>query len=188
MRKIIAFSMISIDGYFARKNGDIDWHTVDDEFNKFAIEHTASFGTMIFGHTTYKLFESYWPEALKDPKTGDDDRKIAQIIEDATKIVFSTKLKEASWSNTKIFDKITPEKINEWKSKEGKDAVIFGSGQIVRSLARLGLIDEYRLMVAPIVLGEGMHFFEGREIKMDLIGTRTFGNGNVLLFYKPLSD
>ena len=128
----------------------------------------------------------YWPEALKDPKTGDDDRKIAQMIEDATKIVFSTTLKETSWNNTKIFDKITPEKITDWKSREGKDAVIFGSGQIVRALAKLGLVDDYRLMIAPIVLGSGMSFFEGQEITMNLTSTRSFGNGNVLLTYKPL--
>ena len=86
MRKIVAFDMISIDGYFAGIDGNIDWHTVDDEFNMFAVEHTAAFGTMIFGHTTYKLFEEYWPLALKDPGTGEEDRKIAQIINDATKI------------------------------------------------------------------------------------------------------
>ena len=87
MRKIVIFNLISLDGYFAGKNGDISWHNVDDEFNKFAIRQTSQFGGIIFGRTTYQLFEDFWPKALKDPKTSPDDRKIAQIIDDIWKPV-----------------------------------------------------------------------------------------------------
>ncbi len=77
MRKIVVFNLISLDGYFAGEDGNIDWHNTDDEFNQFAIEQTSQFGGIIFGRTTYKMFEEYWPTALKDPKTSPDDRKIA---------------------------------------------------------------------------------------------------------------
>ena len=104
-----------------------------------------------------------------------------------SKIVFSKTLTSTSWSNSKVFNEITSEKIIEWKSRDGKDAVIFGSGQIVRALTKLGLIDEYRLMVSPTILGSGMSLFEGAEkMSLKLISTRAFGNGNVLLCYEPL--
>ncbi len=181
--------MISADGYFAGIDGDISWHMVDDEFNKFAIEHTQEFGTIIFGHTTYKIFEEYWPKALKDPKTGADDRKIAQIIEDVQKIVFSKKRKEVTWNNSKVFNKITPENVIAWKEKKGSDgkpAAIFGSGQIVAQFTDLGLIDEYRLMINPVILGAGKSMFAGvKKQNLKLIKTREFKNGNILAYYQP---
>lgn len=70
MRKVIVFNLVSLDGFFAGPNGEIDWHNVDDEFNKFGIEQTQKFGAIIFGRRTYQLFEDYWPKALKDPKTS----------------------------------------------------------------------------------------------------------------------
>ena len=141
MRKIVMFNLVSLDGYFAGLDGNIDWHQVDDEFNTFAIEQTASFGGLVFGRTTYQLFESFWPQALKDPKTSDDDRKIAQTIDDIWKMVFSTTLTETTWKNTKLYHKIDPEEVKSWKQWDGKDIAIFGSGSIVQQFAKLGLID-----------------------------------------------
>lgn len=186
MRKIILFNLISIDGYFAGIDGDISWHNVDDEFNDFAVEQTKTFGTIIFGRTTFKIFEEYWPKALKDPATSNEDRQIAQTIEDATKIVFSKTLKETSWNNSKIFHEINPENIKAWKERDGKDAVIFGSGTIAKQLAELNQIDEYRLMVNPVILGEGKNMFEHLGKKnLKLTDIRKFKNGNVLLTYLP---
>lgn len=187
-RKIIVFNLISLDGYFAGEDGNIDWHNVDDEFNDFAIEQTSSFGAIIFGATTYKLFEDYWPKALKDPKTSLDDRKIAQIIDDVWKIVFSKSIKKITWKNTNLLHRIDPKEIKKWKEMDGKDIVIFGSGTIVQQFANLGLIDEYRLMVNPVVLGRGKPMFANMDdkLKLKLLDVRTFKNGNVLLCYKPV--
>ncbi|HSX19125.1 MAG TPA: dihydrofolate reductase family protein [Candidatus Saccharimonadales bacterium] len=186
MRKIVVFNMISVDGYFAGLDGNIDWHVVDDEFNEFAIEHTADFGGIIFGRTTYELFEGYWPKALKDPKTGGDDRKIAQIIDDIYKFVFSKSLNKVVWKNTTLLHEIDPEEIKKWKQMDGKDIAIFGSGTIVAQFAKLGLIDEYRLMVNPVILGEGKSFFKGMDRrKLKLVKSREFkSSGNVLLYYQ----
>ncbi len=186
MRKIILFNLISIDGYFAGVDGDISWHNVDDEFNEFAVEQTKTFGTIIFGRTTFEMFEEYWPKALVDPATSDEDREIAQTIDDATKIVFSKTLTETSWNNSKIFSEINPENIKEWKERDGQDAVIFGSGTIAKQLAELDLIDEYRLMVNPVILGSGKNMFEDLDKKnLKLDSLKQFGNGNVLLTYLP---
>lgn len=188
MRKIIVFNLVSLDGYFAGPNGDIDWHNVDDEFNKFAVEQTKTFGTILFGRTTYQLFESFWPAALKDPKTAPDDRKIAKIIETAEKIVFSTTLKKVEWKNSKLLHKINGEEIKRLKQKPGRDMVIFGSGTIVQAMTNLGLIDEYRLLVNPVILGNGKLLFKNMKdrLKLKLLKTRIFKNGNVLLCYQPI--
>lgn len=185
MRKIIVFNLVTVDGFFAGEDGNIDWHMVDDEFNAFAIEQTSEFGGIIFGRTTYELFESFWPQALKDPQTSDDDRKVAQIIDDVWKLVFSKTLQEVTWKNTQLYHEIDPEEIKRWKQYDGKDLAIFGSGTIVQQLANMDLIDEYRLLVNPIILGKGKPMFAGvKEQHLQLISTREFRNGNVLMTYR----
>lgn len=185
MRKLLVFNLVSVDGYFAGPDGNIDWHNVDEEFNQFAVEQTNTFGTIIFGRTTYQIFEDFWPKALKDPKTSQEDRLIAQTIQDAEKIVFSTTLKNVSWNNSKLFHEINPTEVKKWKDKPGKDMVIFGSGTIVQEMTNLGLIDEYRLLVNPIILGKGKPMFANikDKQKLKLRETKTFKNGNVLLSY-----
>lgn len=97
MRKIVMFNLVSLDGYFAGKDGNIDWHNVDAEFNDFAVEQTKSFGGIIFGRTTYQLFENFWPKAVHDPKLSEEDREIGKTIDEVSKIVYSTSLSEVTW-------------------------------------------------------------------------------------------
>jgi len=113
MRKIIVFNMLSVDGFFAGVDGNLDWHNVDDEFNKFAIKQMREFHTILFGRTTYQMFESFWPVALKDPNTSEDNRKVAQIINDIEKIVFSSTLEKVTWNNSKILKNIDSEEIKK---------------------------------------------------------------------------
>lgn len=211
MRKIIVFNLVSLDGYFAGPNGEIDWHNVDDEFNQFAVEQTQKFGAILFGRTTYQLFEDFWPALLASqpaslaqlggqgervagrPKAGvklsisKEDLKIAKIINDIDKIVFSTTLKKVTWNNSSLFHEINPEEIKKLKEADGKDIVIFGSGTIVQQMTNLGLVDEYRLLVNPIILGKGKPMFANMKdmLKLKLLKIRTFGNGNILLYYSP---
>ncbi len=186
MRKLMVFNLVSLDGFFAGPDGNIDWHNVDDEFNKFAVEQTQLFGAIIFGRVTYELFESFWPKALKDPTFSEDDHKIAKIIDDVEKIVFSKTLKKVSWKNTTLFKEIVPKEIEKLKQEKGRDMVIFGSGKIVQAMSNLGLIDEYRLMVNPIILGHGKPMFENvHKLNLKLLKTRKFKNGNILLYYQP---
>ncbi len=185
MRKIIVFNLVSVDGFFAGPKGDIDWHVVDDEFNKFAVEQTQTFGAIIFGRTTYQLFEDFWPKALTDPKTSKDDREIAKIIDDVEKIVFSKTLKKVTWKNSKLYHEIDTEEIKKLKKQPGRNMVIFGSGTIVQALTNLGLIDEYRLLVNPVILGKGKSMFKDvNKLNLKLLNTRTFSSGNVLLCYE----
>ncbi len=127
MRKIIVFNLISLDGFFARLNGDLDWHNVDDEFNQFAIEQTSSFGTIIFGRTTYQFFEEFWPKVINNPKFSKEDQRIAENIENINKIVFSKTLDKVTWKNSKLIKEINLQEIKKLKEQPGKDMVVFGS-------------------------------------------------------------
>jgi dihydrofolate reductase len=183
MRKIILFNMISLDGFFAGPNGEIDWHNVDAEFNEFAIEQLGTIDTIIFGRVTYEGMASYWPT----PQALADDQQVARLMNAISKIVFSKTLTRADWNNTRLMKKLDPVEINRLKQQPGKDIFIFGSGDLAAGFIQHGLIDEYRLMVNPVVLGSGMPMFKGlkNRLRLKLIKERAFKSGNVLLYYAP---
>jgi dihydrofolate reductase len=186
MRKLIVFNMISLDGFFAGLDGDISWHNTDEEFGKFASEQTAEFGTLIFGRKTYDIMASYWPteQGVKD------DPIVANLLNTLPKIVYSKSLQKIeeipNWKNVRLFHEIDPEEVKKLKKFPGKDIAIFGSGEIVQQFTNLNLIDEYWLMVAPLVLGKGKPLFTNikEKLNLKLLKTRTFKNGNVMLYYK----
>jgi dihydrofolate reductase len=185
MRKIIISEMVTVDGLFEGENHDIDWHSVDDDFNNYAIELTERADTLLFGRVTYDLFESFWPRALKDPNTSEDDKKIAQFIWDAKKVVFSRTRTMAAWNNSVIIKDNLKEEVQKLKEEEGKDILIYGSGTIVSQLSDLGLIDEYILFVSPIILGRGTPLFKDatKRQKLKIKEVKEFSNGNVILNY-----
>ncbi len=187
MRKIIVSEMVSVDGFFAGEDGNINWHVVDEEFNQYAINLLNTVDTILFGRVTYDIFENYWPAAAKDPKTGKSDLEIADKINDAVKIVFSKTLKKVGWNNVHLMEEVTPEEINKLKQQTGKDIVVYGSGTIVQKLTELGLVDEYRFFVAPVVLGKGKALLKNLKdnLKLKLVKTGSFGSGVVVLCYQP---
>ncbi len=175
--------MVSVDGFFAGPNGEIDWHNVDEEFNTFAIEQLDSVDTLVFGRVTYELMASYWPtaEALKD------DSVVAAKMNALPKIVFSKTLEKVEWNNSRLAKNDVVEEISQLKKENGRDIVIFGSGTVVSVLAEAGLIDEYRLIINPVALGKGKSLFAGaHEFKLKLLDTKQFRSGNVLLKYGPV--
>jgi dihydrofolate reductase len=183
MRKIVFFMLTSLDGYFEGPNRNIDWHNVDEEFNDFAERQTSEFGALLFGRVTYELMASYWPtDAAKK-----DDPVIARLMNDLPKIVFSKTLQKVEWENTRLVKDDFAKVVSELKKESGKDAAIFGSSDLAVTLIEQGLIDEYRIMVNPVVLGEGKPLFQGIKDKVDLklIKTKVFKSGNVLMYYEP---
>jgi len=183
MKKLLISEMVSVDGFFAGPNGEIDWHNVNEEFNTFAIEQLNSVDTLVFGRVTYELMASYWPTeaAIKD------DHEVAAKMNALQKVVFSKTLQKVEWQNSRLAKNDIVEEITQLKKEDGRDMVIFGSGKIVSVLAQAGLIDEYRLIVNPVVLGKGKSLFTGAEqFKLKLLDTRQFQSGNVLLKYGPV--
>lgn len=183
MRKVILFNLITLDGYFAGPNGEIDWHNVDEEFNQFAEEQLNTLDVILFGRVTYEMMASYWPT----PSAINDDPIIANKMNSAPKIVFSKTLSGADWNNTRLIKGNIAEEIAKLKQQPGKDMAIFGSGNLASTFTNLGLIDEYRLIVVPVALGEGIPLFKDLQQKLNLklTNSRVFKNGNVLLYYQP---
>jgi dihydrofolate reductase len=183
MRKVIFFMLTSLDGYFEGPDRDINWHNVDEEFNDFAIRQTGEFGALLFGRVTYELMASYWPiEAAKR-----DDPIVAGLMNGLPKIVFSKTLEKVDWENTRLVKDNFAQAISKLKQEAGKDIAIFGSSDLTVTLMVRGLVDEYRIMVNPVVLGNGKSLFKGirNKINLKLIKTKAFKSGNVLLYYEP---
>lgn len=182
MRKIIVQEMITVDGFFAGLNGEIGWHVVDGEFNEYAAGFLDTIDTLIFGRITYDLMASYWPTV----NAVHDDPLIASKMNSLGKLIFSKTLKEPTWNNTKVVNNIDAEEILKMKAAPGKDIAIFGSGKIVSAFTKLGLIDEYRLIVNPVVLEKGMPLFVdcGDKFKLKLLKSKEFASGNVMLCYE----
>ncbi len=182
MKKLIVFNMITVDGFFAGPNGEIDWHNVDAEFNDFAIEQLDTFDTLMFGRVTYDLMASYWPT----PQGVKDDPVVAEKMNSLRKIVFSKSLQKVGWQNSELKKEIVAEEIERMKQESGKDIAIFGSGAIVSALTRLRLIDEYRFIVNPVILGKGKLMITDlkERLNLTLVSSKTFKSGNVLVIYR----
>jgi len=182
MRKIIVSNYVSLNGFFAGPNGEIDWFLWDDETEEYAKELAASIDTILFGRVTYDLMAGYWPTAATENPV------ITDYMNHSPKIVFSRSLEKAEWNNTRLLREIDQEEILDMKEQPGKDLVIYGSGSIVSTLAGSGLIDDYRIFVNPVVLGSGKHLFAGlkERLKLNLLSTKTFRCGVVLLHYGRL--
>jgi dihydrofolate reductase len=184
MRKLIVFNHVSLDGYFTDRNGDMSWaHKQDPEWNAFVAQNASGGGQLIFGRKTYEMMASYWPT----PAAMKNSPAVAEGINKVPKVVFSKTLDKASWNNTKLVKGDLMQGVRKLKSEPGETMVILGSGSIVAQLAQAGLIDEYQIVVSPIVLGEGRTLFDGVDKKqsLKLAKSRTFGNGNVFLCYEP---
>jgi dihydrofolate reductase len=184
MRRLVVFNHISLDGYFVDAQGNMSWaHAGDAEWNAFVEENATGGGELVFGRITYELMASYWPT----PVARENDPAVAERMNALPKVVFSKTLDHASWRNTRLVRGDIAAEMRRLKEEPGPDMVIFGSGTIVSQLAQAGLIDEYQIVLNPIVLGAGRTMFDGiaEKLVVKLTKTRIFGNGNVLLCYEP---
>jgi len=185
MRRLGVFNQVTLDGYTADLNGDMSWaHRQDAEWNAFVAGNATGEGELVFGRITYELMASFWPT----PYAMETIPVVAAWMNHAPKVVFSRTLEQASWNNSKLVKGDMAEELRRMKEEPGPDLVIFGSGTVVSQLAQEGLIDEYQIVVNPIVLGRGKSMFDGIKgtLNLTLTRTRTFGNGNVLLCYEPM--
>jgi dihydrofolate reductase len=158
MRKIIVFNSVTVDGYFADMNGDMSWANNEDaEFNAFVEDNASAGGELLLGRITYELMAGFWPTPFAIEKYP----VVAEGMNNLPKVVFSRTLDKASWNNTKLVKGGMPAELRKMKKEPGKDMVIMGSGSIVSQLAQEGLIDEYQIVVVPVVLGKGRTMFDG---------------------------
>jgi dihydrofolate reductase len=184
MRKLTVFNLMTLDGYIAGPGGDISWHNVDEEFQELATAASNSGNTLLFGRVTYELMAGFWPT----PEAIRTDPVVASGMNRSEKIVFSRTLQKADWNNTRLVKDDMLAEVRRLKQLPGKDLTILGSGSIVSQLAQEGLVDEYDILLNPVVLGKGKTMFEGlrNRLVLKLKETRKFGNGNMLLKYEPV--
>lgn len=185
MRKLSVFNNVSLDGYFTDASGDMSWaHRHDPEWLEFVSGNAAEGqGALVFGRVTYDMMRSYWPT----PMALEQNPTVAKAMNEMPKVVFSRTLDEPGWQNTRLLTGDLVAETRQLKESAEHDMVIMGSGSIVAQLAAADLIDEYQLVVHPIVLGAGRTLFQGVPERKGLVlkKSRTFGNGSIVSWYAP---
>ena len=183
MRKVFAFEVATVDGYYVGPNQEFDWPVVDREFDEFSLRQLEEVDTLLFGRVTYEMMASYWPT----PAAREGDPRTAAAMNDLPKLVASRTLDKVEWENSRLVDGDVAEELASLKRQPGKDIAIIGSFDLTVSLLRAGLVDELRIMVCPLLLGDGLSLFRtapGRT-GLKLLDVRRFDSGNVLLTYEP---
>ena len=181
MRKLIMWNMVTLDGFFeGPKSWEIDWHEYvwGEELEQFSIEQSKSADMLLFGRVTYQGMVDYW---------ASQKGEIADFMNNIPKVVFSRTLEKAEWNNTRLVRENAAEEITKLKQQSGKDLFIFGSANLSSTLMQHGLIDEYRLGINPIILGDGNPLFKAmpHRMKMELVEARPLKSGCVILRYQP---
>ena len=177
---------ISLDGFVAGPNGEMDWIKVDEEIFDYVGKRISEGDTALYGRVTYEMMESYWPTASEKPNASKHDIEHSKWYKKAHKIVLSKTMKDEGMTNTTIIKDSLADRINEIKQQAGPDIVVFGSPTATHSLIQLNLIDGYWLFVNPIILGQGIPLFAGikDKIKLKLLPvTRQFSCGVTELNY-----
>jgi dihydrofolate reductase len=185
MRKIISFMHISLDGFVAGPNGEMDWIKIDDELFDHVEKRINKGDTALYGRVTFDMMENYWPTAAEKPNASKHDFNHSKWYKDVHKIVLSKTLADADFANTKIISENLKDSINEIRQGTGEDILLFGSPSATHSLMGHNLIDGYWLFVNPVILGTGIPLFKEmkEKTKLKLISTQQFTSGVTELNY-----
>jgi dihydrofolate reductase len=187
MRKIKLQVQLSVDGFVAGPNGEMDWMVWDwdDELKRYVDELTEPVDTILLGRKMTDGFISHWTNVANDP--DDPDHAAGKKFVDTPKVVFSKTHRNSEWENTDIASGDLAEEITKLKSQNGKDIIVYGGASFVSSMIRGGFIDEFHLFINPVVLGNGMAIFEDIDHaqNLKLVNSKPFDCGIVLLHYEP---
>ena len=156
MRKIITTTWITLDGFIAGPNEEMDWVIVDEEMGIYEDDLVSAADTLLLGRVTYQSFAGSWPHVPDNPNASEGEKAYARKLNAMRKIVFSKTLPTVEWNNSSLVKEVLPEDITKLKQEPGRDMLIYGSASLVRTLTNHGLIDEYQLLVHPVVLGNGV--------------------------------
>ncbi len=189
MRKLIVTMWVTLDGFIAGPNGEMDWigeHFDPEVMGKYEDDLVSAADVLVLGRVTYQSFAGSWPRVPDNPNASQGEIDYARKLNAMRKIVFSKTLDSVEWNNSTLVREIVPAEITKLKQESGKDMVIYGSASIVQALTNLGLIDEYQLLVYPVVLGGGKSLFKdiNHKVNLKLTETKTHTSGIVLLTYQ----
>ncbi len=190
VRKVIFLIHLSLDGFAAGPNDELDWISYDGELEQYAHSLHAVTDAVIWGRRTYQGMAGYWLTVPGNPASTPAELEHARWLDKATKIVVSRTLERIEWNkaqNTVLIKDNIAEEINQIKRQPGKDIWFLGSTMLAQTFMQLDLIDEYRFDINPTVLGRGKLFFANvtRQFPLKLLESKTFKSGVVALRYEP---
>lgn len=178
MRRLIVSNVMSLDGFFEDADRTLSWFVQNEGFFDYAREMLRAVDTILFGRTTYAMMAAYWPSAPAD--------EMAEKMNHLPKVVFSNTLPSVEWKNSRLVRGDAAEEVRRLKQTAGEDMVILGSSVLASALLQAGLIDEYRVILTPVLLGRGTPLFQGIRgpVSLKLAGVRDLTAGVVLLSYE----
>lgn len=186
MSKVILGMQMTLDGYIAGQNGEMSWVDTGNEAWEHNFEMFNSTDIVLLGRVVYEGFMHFWPAAGRDPKATKYDKKYSAYIEKAKKYVFSRTLDRADWNNTTIIaGEDLAQEVADLKKENDRDLLLAGGAGLARSFADLNLIDEYRLLIVPRIIGGGTPFLSGikNRINLKLLNVRSLKTGTVAAHY-----
>jgi dihydrofolate reductase len=183
MRRLVYSLGVSLDGFIAGPDGDFAWAAPSEELHRFHNEQARDTGLELYGRRLYETMRP-WETLGDDPAASETVREFAQIWKETPKIVFSRTLDSVE-GNARLAREVSADEIRALKEEPGKDLAVGGAG-LASSFIKLGLVDEYRLFVNPVVVGAGTPFFPmlDQPLGLELVETREFGSGVVYLRYR----
>jgi len=181
--KLISLMHISLDGFAAGPNGEMDWITMDQEIFEYVSKYISKVGTGVYGPKTFQMMEGYWPGVLENTESGELEIRHAKWYQRANKIVCSRTLQHLDNKEARLIANLE-EDIKKLKQESEKDLMVFGSPRLTQSLARLDLFDEYIVNVNPVLIGGGVKMFEYLpRTKLNFLSTTKFNSGVVGFHY-----
>jgi len=186
MKKIVLLMHTTLDGFVAGPNGEMDWVNVREEIFGEATKVTDRADTALYGRNTYDIMEGYWPTAADQPNATKHDIEHSQWYNSVTKIVISRTMEGTQKPKTKVISNDLAQQIKKLKQGPGKDIAIFGSPGACHSLMQENLIDEYILLINPVLLGTGIPLFKGIEklTKLKLVSSKVLESAVVMAHYQ----
>ncbi len=195
MRKIILSMQMTLDGFSTGPNDEMDylppftdekmWKDLHEEMWK----NLEAADTFILGRRTYQIWEQYWPAVGNNPQSTESDKRFSRFADESQKIVISNTLNRVEWKNTKLIKDNIADEIQKLKQQHGKNIVVAGGATVAQTFAKLGLIDEYLIVVHPVILGKGKLLLKDLNVRQNLklFCTRTFNSGAVELSYSKIN-
>jgi dihydrofolate reductase len=177
MRKIIVSNLMSLDGFFEGPLHELDWFVFDQAAFQYSAELLNAVDTILFGRVTYQYMAAYWPSAPSDA--------IADKMNSLPKVVFSSTLQNLEWTNSRLATGNAAEEVSRLKQQPGRDMVVLGSAKLASSMLQAGLVDEYRVLLAPVLIGRGTPLFQGitEILNLKLMATKPLTSGVTVLSY-----
>ena len=192
MRKIVAIENVTLDGFADSGEGlGFEWtaQAYDQEVDRYSNEHVrADVDLAMYGRATYLGMQGFWSKMLDGEDGTPTERAHAEWVNSVDKVVFSTTLKTAEWSNSRLISGNIAQEVAELRSQPGATIAIYASPKLVHGFVELGLIDEFRILVHPVTLGRGTPLFpEQAKLELELLESKAFDSGAVYLRYQSAS-